>query len=746
MTTVYVSPGETPQSAADRLASGDALVFKPGVHYGRVEIKTDNIEIQGEEGAILDGTEPVSGQWEEANDNDGFASLAGTGTWRAQVPGWAWMLLDEQANVIFRIDNDYVGVKEPNNFYMSAFEAMAVPNGAAPSIDYGYPWWDGIEALSTYSDGYVFCRYRDGKRPGKMRWSGGYTDHRQPPYAEGSVIYLGGRSGVNVKGLTVRGCVVDIAVVNSRNILIDKCTLRSFDFGVRVQGDCDNVKILHSDFNCKLYGTTIHEPCSKIDGTVPYPKKREVAWRQYTFGKFFHDESDSTHLSGLSIYNGWVESSQTTTRPKNIEFAYNHVTCGQFGVDMFGGDGIDIHHNRVHNMIDIPFQRQDQGGHNVKIHDNETYEAGYEFMRWHRPEQEAGDNFVYNNRSSDLDKVGDFFAFTGYKNPPPPSPLRLWIYHNSYSGGNSTGQIAGVTSMDQVNWINNIMPLGQPWPHGVSASNHNAPIWPTDQIEHEFKVPDGHECKGNAIDVSKPFTVGGRQYGPLPGFESGYAKDIGWNARGDEEPPPDGGGSGGSGGGGGGGPTLSANPATAAPGATVTAAWTGSTSPKDWLGLFEASAGPDGYEDWCYVNGQQQSGERVPTGQVNFSTPGVGTYEIRMYANDGFTLLAKAAVTVVEAGGGASDVTVTGISQPVMLATWAGSKHVKDWIGLCLVGAPDSQVIDWKYTSTTQQAGDKVVPAGSCQFDEPPISGSYEFRFYEDDKMTSVTKSNPIEV
>ena len=634
MTDIRVNPGETPQTLANELRPGDSLIFAPGLHYGCIDIPVDDVDIVGEEGAILDGTLPFDDDWQLATDNDGHASLAGTGTWRTRAP-WVWMLLDKDANVVFRIDSDYVGNKEPNNFYMSAYEAMAVANGARPPIDYGYDWWNGIEAFSAYnkSNGHIYCRYRDGKKPDRMRWSGGYTDHRQPPYPEGSVIYLGDRNNINISGLTIRGCVVDIAVVDSQNVFIDECKLRSYDFGVRVQGNCNNIKVWHSDFNCKLYGTTIHTPRSKSCDWVPYPPDREIAWRQYTTGKFFHDESDSTHLSGMSIYNG------VGSAPKNIEFAYNYVTCGQFGVDCFGGDGIDIHHNRIHNMIDMPFQRTGDGGKNIKVHDNETWEAGYTLMRWHLSNQEAGDNYIYNNRVSNLDGVGDYIFHGGtYDGQVRDSNLRVWHYHNTYAGGHTVFLISGLNAFPGFIAINNLINGDaadidkENAQIGAFENNWQGNIWPTDQIEHEFKVPDGHECKGAAIDVSKIFVLNGRSYNALPGFESGYAKDIGWNDPGDTDEIPN--------------PptngdtllTISVTPTQINPGGEVTVSWSGSTSPADWIGLYELGGDNEDPIAWAYTNGEQEASVVVASGSMEFNVPGQeGTYELRIFKNDSWT-------------------------------------------------------------------------------------------------------------
>ena len=88
---------------------------------------------------------------------------------------------------------------------------------------------------------------------------------------------------------------------------------------------------------------------------------------------------------------------------------------------------------------------------------------------------------------------------------------------------------------------------------------------------------------------------------------------------------------------GGGGVTLSMSPTSVAAGGTGTATWAGIPSPTalDWLGLY-TPGGDTAYLAWRYTTG-------TASGNVPFTIPGTitpGTYELRLWSNNGFTRLA----------------------------------------------------------------------------------------------------------
>jgi hypothetical protein len=95
----------------------------------------------------------------------------------------------------------------------------------------------------------------------------------------------------------------------------------------------------------------------------------------------------------------------------------------------------------------------------------------------------------------------------------------------------------------------------------------------------------------------------------------------------------------------GGGTTLSVSPTTIPAGGTVTATWSGITSPTptDWIGLYIPGAPNSPEIDWIYLSGSKTPGAAQASGSRPFVVPGSlapGTYQLRLFANNTFTLLA----------------------------------------------------------------------------------------------------------
>ena len=77
----------------------------------------------------------------------------------------------------------------------------------------------------------------------------------------------------------------------------------------------------------------------------------------------------------------------------------------------------------------------------------------------------------------------------------------------------------------------------------------------------------------------------------------------------------------------------------------ITGTWSGVTTPTptDWLGLYAVGTGHEEYLDWKYVGCEQTPTSEFASGSCQFvvsSTLAPGQYELRLFAQDGFTLLA----------------------------------------------------------------------------------------------------------
>ena len=168
------------------------------------------------------------------------------------------------------------------------------------------------------------------------------------------------------------------------------------------------------------------------------------------------------------------------------------------------------------------------------------------------------------------------------------------------------------------------------------------------------------------------------------------------------------------------GATLSASPGPVSPGGTVTATWSGLTSPGagDWIGIYIPGAADSAYLGWRSTTG-------MASGSVAFSIPSLspGNYELRLFSN--YMRQATSGLISVQVA------TLSASPGPVnpggtVTATWSGigSPSAGDWIGLYSPGAADSAYLGWR--STTGMA------SGSVAFTIPASlsPGTYELRLY----------------
>jgi hypothetical protein len=206
---------------------------------------------------------------------------------------------------------------------------------------------------------------------------------------------------------------------------------------------------------------------------------------------------------------------------------------------------------------------------------------------------------------------------------------------------------------------------------------------------------------------------------------------------------------------GGGGTTLSVSPSTVPAGGSVTVTWSGITSPTttDWIGLYTPGSANTAYLAWIYVSCSQAPSSPRASGSCAFTIPSSvtpGTYQLRLLANNGYTVLATSnSFTVTTAGPGLSASPPTVAHGGSVTATWSGipSPTTTDWIGLYAAGAANTAYITWIYVSCSQTPG-AAMAAGSCPFTIPSTvtPGMYELRLLSNNGYTRLATSNPLTV
>jgi hypothetical protein len=196
---------------------------------------------------------------------------------------------------------------------------------------------------------------------------------------------------------------------------------------------------------------------------------------------------------------------------------------------------------------------------------------------------------------------------------------------------------------------------------------------------------------------------------------------------------------------------LSASPATTTPGGLITGTWSGLTTPTptDWLGLYAAGTADEAYLDWKYVGCEQGPTSEFASGACQFvvsSALAPGQYELRLFAENGFTVLATSNTFTVGGGGEATLTVSPAVVQPGqdVAAVWSGitTPTPIDWVGLFAVGAGHEAYLDWKYVGCEQTPTSEFA-SGSCQFVLGTLGpGDYEFRLFAQDGFTLLATSN----
>jgi len=189
-------------------------------------------------------------------------------------------------------------------------------------------------------------------------------------------------------------------------------------------------------------------------------------------------------------------------------------------------------------------------------------------------------------------------------------------------------------------------------------------------------------------------------------------------------------------------PTVILSSTLTTPGSVINVAWSGIATPTatDWIGVYEVGANDFAYLDWVYLGGLS-SGETT----INLSHPSLvvgNEYELRLYPNDGYSLLASSDPFTLDP----ITPTVTVTALPVTIggvvnAKWYGieAPTATDWIGVYEVGANDFAYLDWVYLGGLS-SGETTI---NLSHPSLVVGKAYELRLYPNDGYELLDRSAP---
>ena len=184
--------------------------------------------------------------------------------------------------------------------------------------------------------------------------------------------------------------------------------------------------------------------------------------------------------------------------------------------------------------------------------------------------------------------------------------------------------------------------------------------------------------------------------------------------------------------------TVTQHPAL--PGGTLSVDWSGIPTPTatDWIGLYVPGSPATDYLDWVYTDGSAQGTTTLTLNHPNL-VPGQ-QYEVRLYANDGYTLLASGEpFTLSPSGPALAVLAAPAIHGDPLRVGWSGiaTPTATDWIGLYVPGSPDLDYLDWVYTDGTNQG------TATLTLNHPNLvpGQQYEIRLYANDGYTRLASA-----
>jgi hypothetical protein len=176
----------------------------------------------------------------------------------------------------------------------------------------------------------------------------------------------------------------------------------------------------------------------------------------------------------------------------------------------------------------------------------------------------------------------------------------------------------------------------------------------------------------------------------------------------------------------------------------------------DWIALYPAGAADGAYLDWRYLNGTTTPpASGVTTATIAFVAPLTpGSYELRLFANNGYARLATSGVVSVTAS--SAQLAVNGVAAPapttataggtITVAVSGGPGNPTDWVGFYLVGGADGAHLDWRYLNGATVAPATGLAVATLSFLAPVTPGDYEFRLLLNNGYGRVATSGAVTV
>jgi predicted SnoaL-like aldol condensation-catalyzing enzyme len=540
---IYVSPTGRPgasgtaeaplasiQEALDRATAGDTVHLLPGLYRERVSFKHSGeyqrpVTLEGEPGAILDGSEPVMLRWTRADD-------IAPDVWRAPVPFLARTVIAEGKLVTalweWRVDPETQ--KDPKWHWPSIFR-----DGIGPTRDDGaVSGWDGVKALVMYrhEPKELLIRFEDGRDPNATP----ITISPDEP-----IVSIMGVNRCVVRGLALRNGEEGVRIEKSVGSVVERCTIGPGEFGVWLREGADRCTVRFNEIfmdpfsgaSSKLKGSWDNWLAHKTGG---FSDRNGVLMVATVGGHQIHDNFIHDHWDGIEDYVDMNEETgiyAAAGRDHNLNVHHNRIVdCSDDGLEPNGEEvNCEWHDNIVEGCmcgfrIKAPRVGPLYAYRNIFFDNGEDYRnfGGGEIMR-------PAPVFVYHN-TSDARAAISHMAATGVGTPQYHfennlfwCALPFWVSNDSLLPNWMADHNVYVRLGEHERWrerkeavLDREQDLHSKWVEdGLPGF--------VDFAKHDVRLTADSPARGQGADLSTLF--GKPLPGCAPGYFSGAAPDAG---------------------------------------------------------------------------------------------------------------------------------------------------------------------------------------------------------------------------